>query len=180
MLLLSSHSWKWILRRAFSEPYAGIEVADFLKEAAEKEDAEDEEKKKQKYKDILSIAKEKRETFEDSDMEMEITWEPGLCLKHFDQKWMSSIVGDILAGILCCILFSVGLKEATEDLVDKKTKKKNKLSPWEKYLEKSKTKKSKKQTKLVSAETRASEDLRGDVNSKRRKIHPTKNTEKGW
>ena len=50
-------------------------MADFLKEAAEKDSDADE--KSEKYKEILSVVKPVKETVEDDDMEMEITWEPG-------------------------------------------------------------------------------------------------------
>ena len=42
------------------------------------------------------------------------------------------------------LIYILGLKEATENLVEVKKKKKNKQSPWEEYLEKKKQKKRKK------------------------------------
>ena len=58
------------------DPYAGIEVADFLKPAAGEDEGKTQESK-EKYADLLSIAKDGKDIAEDGDMEMEITWEPG-------------------------------------------------------------------------------------------------------
>ena len=59
-----------------TDPYAGIEVADFLKTAVEDEKKITEEKG-EKYKDLLSIVKDGKDIVEGDDMEMEISWEPG-------------------------------------------------------------------------------------------------------
>ncbi|XP_041839249.1 ESF1 homolog isoform X2 [Melanotaenia boesemani] len=84
----------------------------------QKKPPEEEEKKKKseeqisKYRELLKGIQEKEKKLqEDKDMEMEITWVPGL-------------------------------KETTEQLVKKKLEGKDKLTPWEEYLQKKKKKKS--------------------------------------
>lgn len=113
----------------------------------EKKPQEEEEKKKKKknseeqiskYRELLKGVQDKEKKLQgDKDMEMEITWVPGL-------------------------------KETTEQLVKKKLEGKDKLTPWEEFLEKKKEKKKKKkksQTKQGESEEELSDDeLPPDVN----------------
>ena len=52
-------------------------MADFLKNMEEEEVKNEGANGKNKYKDILSIVQNDKETVEEDGMEMEITWEPG-------------------------------------------------------------------------------------------------------
>ena len=61
----------------FIDPYAGIEVADFLKTAVEEDEKKVTKEKGEKYTDLLSIVKGGKDVVEGDGMEMEITWEPG-------------------------------------------------------------------------------------------------------
>ncbi|KAM3624517.1 uncharacterized protein V6R79_024525 [Siganus canaliculatus] len=92
-------------------------------EEEEKPQKGEEKKKKKKsdeqiskYRELLKGIQDKEKKLqEDKDMEMEITWVPGL-------------------------------KETTEKLVKKKLEGKDKLTPWEEYLEKKKDKKKQKKS----------------------------------
>ena len=61
----------------FIDPYAGIEVADFLRTAVEEDEKKVTKEKGEKYTDLLSIVKGGKDVVEGDGMEMEITWEPG-------------------------------------------------------------------------------------------------------
>lgn len=101
-----------------------------------------EEKKKKgeqqisKYRELLKgIQVKEKKLHEDRDMEMEITWVPGL-------------------------------KETTEQLVKKKLEGKNKLTPWEGFLQKKKDKKKQKKSQSKEGEDEeelSDEDLPPDV-----------------
>ncbi|KAF3688172.1 ESF1 -like protein ABT1-associated protein [Channa argus] len=88
------------------------------------------EEKISKYRELLKGIQDKEKKLqEDKDMEMEITWVPGL-------------------------------KETAERLVKKKMEGKDKLTPWEEYLQKKKEKK--KQKKSQRKEAGGNEDLSDD------------------
>ncbi|XP_040891331.1 ESF1 homolog [Toxotes jaculatrix] len=103
----------------------------------EKPQREEEKKKKKKseaqiskYRELLKAVQDKEKQLEgDKDMEMEITWVPGL-------------------------------KETTEQLVKKKLEGKDKLTPWEEFLQKKKEKK--KQKKSERKQGTAGEDELSD------------------
>uniref|UniRef100_A0A3Q1EFC1 ESF1, nucleolar pre-rRNA processing protein, homolog (S. cerevisiae) n=1 Tax=Acanthochromis polyacanthus TaxID=80966 RepID=A0A3Q1EFC1_9TELE len=92
-------------------------------EDADKPREEDKKKKKKKseeqiskYRELLKGIQDKEKKLqEDKDMEMEVTWVPGL-------------------------------KEATEQLVKKKLEAKDKLTPWEEFLQKKKERKKQKKS----------------------------------
>ncbi|TKS68803.1 ESF1 -like protein ABT1-associated protein [Collichthys lucidus] len=94
----------------------------------EKKPQKEEEKKKKKskaqiskYRELLKgIQSKEKKLQEDKNMEMEITWVPGL-------------------------------KETTEQLVKKKLEGKDKLTPWEEFLEKKKDKKKQKKSQRKQA-----------------------------
>ncbi|MEQ2310875.1 pre-rRNA-processing protein esf1 [Ameca splendens] len=88
-----------------------------------------------KYRELLkSIQVKEKKLQEDKDMEMEITWVPGL-------------------------------KETTQQLVKKKLEGKDKLTPWEEYLQKKKEKKKQKKSerKQGSDEELSDDELPPDV-----------------
>ncbi|XP_047220661.1 ESF1 homolog [Girardinichthys multiradiatus] len=89
-----------------------------------------------KYRELLkSIQVKEKKLQEDKDMEMEITWVPGL-------------------------------KETTQQLVKKKLEGKDKLTPWEEYLQKKKEKKKKQkksERKQGSDEELSDDELPPDV-----------------
>ncbi|MBN3309227.1 ESF1 protein, partial [Amia calva] len=82
-----------------------------------------------KYRELLKSIQDKDKKQQDKDMEMEITWVPGL-------------------------------KETAEQMVKKKMEGKDKLTPWEEFLEKKKDKKKQKkaQGKKAAAESDLSDD----------------------
>ncbi|KAL1006135.1 hypothetical protein UPYG_G00068260 [Umbra pygmaea] len=88
----------------------------------------------EKYRQMLNVIQEKdKKKREAKDMDMEITWVPGL-------------------------------KETTEQLVRKKVEGKDKLTPWENYLEKKKEKKKNKRMKGKQDHSDLSDDeLPSDV-----------------
>ncbi|KAM7394788.1 hypothetical protein PAMP_021571 [Pampus punctatissimus] len=96
-------------------------VVDEEKKPQKEEDEEKKKKKKSeeqisKYRQLLKGIQDKEKKLqEDRDMEMEITWVPGL-------------------------------KETTEQLVKKKLEGKDKLTPWEEFLQKKKEKKKQKKS----------------------------------
>ncbi|XP_051801530.1 ESF1 homolog [Acanthochromis polyacanthus] len=108
---------------------AGQEEADHVNTAeeelvVEKKPREEDKKKKKKkseeqiskYRELLKGIQDKEKKLqEDKDMEMEVTWVPGL-------------------------------KEATEQLVKKKLEAKDKLTPWEEFLQKKKERKKQKKS----------------------------------
>lgn len=113
------------------------------KPAVEKEEVKEKSKEKKKkkedqiakYRELLqSIQDKERSKERDHDMEMEITWVPGL-------------------------------KEKTEKLVKKKMEGKDKLTPWEEFLQKKKDKKTeKRKARKEAAEAAISDDeLPADV-----------------
>ncbi|XP_015218347.2 ESF1 homolog [Lepisosteus oculatus] len=106
----------------------------------EAEDADDEEKRAKKapkddaeqiakYRDLLKSIQDKDGKHQEKDMEMEISWVPGL-------------------------------KETAEQLVKRKLEGKDKLTPWEEYLEKKKEKK--KQKKMEGTKAAVGSDLSDD------------------
>ncbi|XP_074552228.1 ESF1 homolog [Halichoeres trimaculatus] len=114
-------------------------VANLEEGAVTEPEAEEEKKKKKKkkmedqiskYRELLGEIKEKNKDLQrDRDMEMEITWVPGL-------------------------------RETTEQLVKKKMEGKEKLTPWEEFLEKKKEKKKQKKShrKQGEGDSELSED----------------------
>ncbi|XP_026215124.1 ESF1 homolog [Anabas testudineus] len=96
-------------------------VVEEVKEPPKEEEKKKKKKKKSeeqisKYRELLKgIQHKEKKLQEDKDMEMEITWVPGL-------------------------------KETTEQLVKKKLEGKDKLTPWEEYLQKKKEKKKQRKT----------------------------------
>uniref|UniRef100_W5NGB6 ESF1, nucleolar pre-rRNA processing protein, homolog (S. cerevisiae) n=1 Tax=Lepisosteus oculatus TaxID=7918 RepID=W5NGB6_LEPOC len=103
-------------------------------------DADDEEKRAKKapkddaeqiakYRDLLKSIQDKDGKHQEKDMEMEISWVPGL-------------------------------KETAEQLVKRKLEGKDKLTPWEEYLEKKKEKK--KQKKMEGTKAAVGSDLSDD------------------
>ncbi|XP_023117750.2 ESF1 homolog isoform X2 [Amphiprion ocellaris] len=110
----------------------------------EKKPREEEDKKKKKseeqiskYRELLKGIQDKEKKLqEDKDMEMEITWVPGL-------------------------------KEATEQLVKKKLEAKDKLTPWEEFLQKKKERKKQKKSERkqgTDVEQLSDDELPPDVN----------------
>ncbi|CAK6983147.1 ESF1 homolog [Scomber scombrus] len=102
------------------EPAAVVVVEEEEEEEEEKQTKKKKTKKTKseeqisKYRELLKGIQDKEKKIqEDKNMEMEITWVPGL-------------------------------KETTEQLVKKKMEGKDKLTPWEEFLEKKKDKKKKK------------------------------------
>lgn len=103
----------------------------------------EEEKKKRrsheqisKYRQLLKGIQEKEKKLqEDKDMEMEISWVPGTSRSPGSSRpaWEESNVAERF--------LPAGLKETTEQLVKKKLEAKEKLTPWEEYLQKKKEKK---------------------------------------
>ncbi|KAL7845459.1 hypothetical protein AOLI_G00236510 [Acnodon oligacanthus] len=83
-----------------------------------------EEEQIAKYRELLQSIQDKEKKEKDRDMEMEVTWVPGL-------------------------------KETTEKLVKKKLEGKEKLTPWEEFLEKKKEKKKEKRKGKKDAEAEA-------------------------
>ncbi|XP_018540348.1 ESF1 homolog isoform X2 [Lates calcarifer] len=105
----------------------------------EKPQREEERRKKKseeqisKYRQLLrGIQDKEKKLQEDKDMEMEITWVPGL-------------------------------KETTEQLVKKKLEEKEKLTPWEEFLQRKKEKKKqKKKSQMKQEEEEEEEELSDD------------------
>ncbi|XP_063172422.1 ESF1 homolog [Candoia aspera] len=93
-----------------------------------KEHPNDDEDQIAKYRELLRSVQEKERKHEETDMEMEIKWVPGL-------------------------------KESAEEMVRNKLEGKDKLTPWEQFLEKKKDKrKMKKKQKAATVKEMLTED----------------------
>ncbi|KAM9313979.1 ESF1 homolog isoform 1-T1 [Pholidichthys leucotaenia] len=124
------------------EGVGGEEVVEDEPVTEEEEEEQKEKKRKKKrneehiskYRELLrGIQDKERRQQEDKDMEMEITWVPGL-------------------------------KETTEQLVKKKLEGKDKLTPWEDFLQKKREKKKMKKTERKQGLADVSDDdLPADV-----------------
>uniref|UniRef100_A0A3P8TZ83 ESF1, nucleolar pre-rRNA processing protein, homolog (S. cerevisiae) n=1 Tax=Amphiprion percula TaxID=161767 RepID=A0A3P8TZ83_AMPPE len=136
------------LASSSEEEVVGQEDANHINTAeeelvVEKKPREEEDKKKKseeqisKYRELLKGIQDKEKKLqEDKDMEMEITWVPGL-------------------------------KEATEQLVKKKLEPKDKLTPWEEFLQKKKERKKQKKSERkqgTDVEQLSDDELPPDVN----------------
>ncbi|KAJ7341634.1 hypothetical protein JRQ81_005969 [Phrynocephalus forsythii] len=94
----------------------------------------DDEEQIAKYREILQSIQEKEKKHQETDMEMEIKWVPGL-------------------------------KESAEEMVRNKLEGKDKLTPWEQFLEKKKEKRKLKKKQKVAAteETQIEDECPSDV-----------------
>ncbi|KAH0621861.1 hypothetical protein JD844_023550 [Phrynosoma platyrhinos] len=93
----------------------------------------DDEEQIAKYRELLQSIQEKEKKHQETDMEMEIKWIPGL-------------------------------KESAEEMVRNKLEGKDKLTPWEQFLEKKKEKrKLKKKQKAAAEETLTEDECPSDV-----------------
>uniref|UniRef100_A0A6J0UA32 ESF1 homolog n=1 Tax=Pogona vitticeps TaxID=103695 RepID=A0A6J0UA32_9SAUR len=93
----------------------------------------DDEEQIAKYRELLRSIQEKEKHHQETDMEMEIKWVPGL-------------------------------KESAEEMVRNKLEGKDKLTPWEQFLEKKKEKrKLKKKQKATAEETQTEDECPSDV-----------------
>ncbi|KAM3865402.1 ESF1 homolog [Diretmus argenteus] len=109
---------------------AAVEVENEPKKEKKKKEKKKSAEQISKYREILkSIQDKDKKLQQDKDMEMEITWVPGL-------------------------------KEKTEQLVKKKLEGKDKLTPWEDFLEKKREKK--KQKKATKQQGASDSDLSDD------------------
>ncbi|XP_061478568.1 ESF1 homolog isoform X2 [Rhineura floridana] len=94
----------------------------------------DDEEQIAKYRELLRSIQEKEKKHQETEMEMEIKWVPGL-------------------------------KESAEEMVRNKMEGKDKLTPWEQFLEKKKEKrKLKKKQKAAAEETLNEDECPPDVN----------------
>ncbi|XP_042314093.1 ESF1 homolog [Sceloporus undulatus] len=87
----------------------------------------DDEEQIAKYRELLQSIQEKEKKHQETDMEMEIKWIPGL-------------------------------KESAEEMVRNKLEGKDKLTPWEQFLEKKKEKRKLKKKQKADAEETLTED----------------------
>lgn len=96
-----------------------------------------------KYKEILKSIQDK-EKKKDEDMDMEVTWVPGITVRLNRNGMEVMLVHLERCMITSFYFYFLGLQERTEKLIKNKMEGKDQLTPWEQFLEKKKEKRREK------------------------------------
>ncbi|KAJ8794920.1 hypothetical protein J1605_018774 [Eschrichtius robustus] len=157
------------------EELQGDDGVSVEKDGKTKRSQKDDEEQIAKYRQLLQVIQEKEKKGKENDMEMEIKWVP---VEDTANEINSELITNTRKGVnlkwystseipnqrtTCGLQICPGLKESAEEMVRNKLEGKDKLTPWEQFLEKKKEKKRLKKKQKALAEEASEDEVPSDV-----------------